>query len=253
MMQMYTTTRPDRERALHFYREMRKSNIYPTAYTYKLLMDAYGAIEPVDIDKMEETFKALQNDRSVEIQGNHFGSLINAYGCVKKDLDKAIEVFNSIPTFPRAQPVDALVFEAMVNALVAHRRTDLIPEYLAKMEAAGVRMTAYIANFLIRGYAMVGEVERARSIFESLEDPLEGMAAPNNHAPHEPSSSPVVDQSAPVYREPSTWEAMIRAELGSGNREGALDLLERLKARQYPEAVYNRISGILVDHSQVLS
>ncbi|KAF5388146.1 hypothetical protein D9615_000011 [Tricholomella constricta] len=253
MMQMYTTTKPDRERALHFYNELRNANIPPTAYTYKLLMDAYGAIEPVDVESMEQVFKALQEDRTVKIQGNHFASLINAYGCVKKDLDKAIEVFNSISTFPGAQPVDSLVFEAMINALVAHRRTDLIPEYIAKMDVAGVKMTAYISNFLIKGYAMVGDIEHARSIFESLEDPSEGMAAPNNHAPHEPSSVPVVvDQSAPVYREPSTWEAMIRAELGSGNREGALELLERLKARQYPEAVYNRISGILVDHSQVL-
>ncbi|KAG5653275.1 hypothetical protein H0H81_001339 [Sphagnurus paluster] len=253
MMQMYTTTKPDRERALYFYHELRRANIRPTAYTYKLLMDAYGAIEPVDIAAMERTFEALQKDTSVQIQGNHFASLINAYGCVQKDLDKAIAVFDSIPTFPHAQPADALVFEAMINALVAHRRTDLIPEYIAKMEAGGVHMTAYIANFLIKGYAMVGDVEQARSIFESLQDAPQGMAAPNNHAPHEPSRSPAVDPAAPVYREPSTWEAMIRAELGSGNREGALELLERLRARQYPEAVFNRISGILVDHSQVLS
>ncbi|KAF8075959.1 hypothetical protein FPV67DRAFT_1558550 [Lyophyllum atratum] len=252
MMQLYTTTKPDRERALYFYHEMRRANIHPTAHTYKLLMDAYGAIEPVDIETMERTFKTLQEDPSVQVQGNHFASLINAYGCVQKDLNKAIDVFNSIPTYPGAPPADALVFEAMINALVAHRRTDLIPGYIAKMEGAGVHMTAYIGNFLIKGYAMVGDMEQARRIFEALEDPLEGMAAPNNHAPHEPSSSPAVEQSAPVYREPSTWEAMIRAELGSGNRQGALDLLERLKARQYPEAVYNRISGILVDHSQVL-
>ncbi|RDB15624.1 Pentatricopeptide repeat-containing protein 5, mitochondrial [Hypsizygus marmoreus] len=253
MMQMYTTTKPNRERALYFYEELRKAGVAPTAYTYKLLMDAYGAIEPVDIESMERVFKSLQEDQKIAIQGNHFATLINAYGCVKRDLNKAIEVFNSIPTYSRAQPVDAVVFEALINALVAHRRTDLIPEYIEKMGRAGVHMTAYIANFLIKGYAMVGDIEQARGIFESLQDPPEGMAAPNNHAPHEPTASPVVSQLEPVYREPSTWEAMVRAELGSGNRQGALDLLERLKARQYPEAVYNRISGIMVDHSMVLS
>ena len=60
----------------------------------------------------------------------------------------------------------------------------------------------------------------------------------------------------------------MRAELGAGNREAALELLERLKERcvadfsfsdperlvdrfrrQYPEAVYNRISGVLTDYS----
>jgi len=62
---------------------------------------------------------------------------------------------------------------------------------------------------------------------------------------------------------------MVRAELGAGNRDAAVELLERLKARyvssslateifnssisrQYPEAVYNRISGVMTDHSAVI-
>ncbi|KAJ7235973.1 hypothetical protein C8J57DRAFT_1377200 [Mycena rebaudengoi] len=252
MMQLYTTTKPNRERAVFFYRQLRDANIAPTAYTYKLLMDAYGRVEPVDIPTMEQIWAALQEDTSVEIQGNHFASLINAYGCVQKDLNKAIEVFQSIPYIPRAQPRDALVFEAMINTLVAHRRTDLMPEYVAMMASEGVHMTAYIANFLIKGYADVGDMDQARSIFEGLVDPPSGIAALNNHAPHEPTSSPVIDPMEPVYREPSTWEVMVRAELGSGNRDNATMLLDRLRARCYPEAVYNRISGILIDHSSVL-
>ncbi|KAJ7442553.1 hypothetical protein B0H11DRAFT_1749070 [Mycena galericulata] len=253
MMQLYTTTKPNRDRALFYYNQLRAANIPPTAYTYKLLMDAYGRIEPVEIETMEQIWEALRTDPAVEIQGNHFASLINAYGCVQKDLDKAIAVFASIPSFPRAPPRDALVFEAMINTLVAHRRTDLMPEYISLMHSEGVHMTAYIANFLIKGYADVGDMAQARAIFESLVDPPSGIAAFNNHAPHEPSTSPVVDPMEPVYREPSTWEVMVRAELGSGNRDNATALLERLQARCYPEAVYNRISGILIDHSQVLS
>ncbi|KAJ6530432.1 hypothetical protein DFH09DRAFT_1184348 [Mycena vulgaris] len=253
MMQLYTTTKPNRDRALFFYNELRRAQVPPTAYTYKLLMDAYGRIEPVDIATMEQIWEALLQDNSVELQGNHFASLIHAYGCVQKDLDKAVSVFNSIPTFRRAPPRDALVFEAMINTLVAHRRTDLMPEYVAMMNSEGVHMTAYIANFLIKGYADVGDMDQARAIFESLVDPPSGVAALNNHAPHEPATSPVIDPLEPVYREPSTWEVMVRAELGSGNRENAHALLERLQARCYPEAVFNRISGILIDHSTVLS
>ncbi|KAF8883460.1 hypothetical protein BD779DRAFT_1747482 [Infundibulicybe gibba] len=252
MMQLYTTTKPNRERALFFYEQLRAASVAPTAHTFKLLMDAYGIIEPVDVMSMEQVFQTLQRDKSVEIQGTHFASLINAYGCVQKDLEKAIAIFDSIPSYKRAQPVDAVVFEAMINVLVAHRRTDLMPEYISKMSAAGVHMTAYIANFLLKGYSIVGDLEQARAIFESLADPPEGMAAPNNHAPHEPGNSPIVNLMEPVYREPSTWEAMVRAELGAGHRDRALQLLERLKTRKYPDAVYNRISGIMVDHSMVL-
>ncbi|TFK64720.1 hypothetical protein BDN72DRAFT_254116 [Pluteus cervinus] len=252
MMQLYTTTKPNRERALFFYEELRSVGVQPTAHTYKLLMDAYGSIEPVDIGSMERVFDELRSS-SVEIQTTHFASLINAYGCVQKDLDKALNIFASIPTYPRAQPADAIVFEAIFNVLVAHRRTDLLPEYVAKMGEAKVHMTAYVANVLIKGYSITGDLDQARGIFESLVDPPEGVAAPNNHAPHDPATVPMVDPMAPVYREPSTWEAMVRAELGAGNRTKALELLERLRARQYPEAVYNRISGIMVDHSMVLS
>jgi len=65
---------------------------------------------------------------------------------------------------------------------------------------------------------------------------------------------------------------MVRAELSIKNEQGALILLERLKERLvfnvftilsviltscfftsgFPEAVYNRISGILTDHSAVV-
>jgi len=53
---------------------------------------------------------------------------------------------------------------------------------------AGVRMTAYIANFLIKVYGNCSDLEHARFIFESLGDPPEEMAAPYNHVAHEPAS-----------------------------------------------------------------
>lgn len=152
---------------------------------------------------MEGVFKQLCDDPRVQILGQHFGSLINAYGCVQKDLDKAIEVFDSIPSYGPAL-ADAVVFEALINALVAHRRMDLMPEYISKMAAAGVHMTAYIANFLIKGYANVGDMEQARTMFESLTDPPTGVAAPNNHAPHNPSDALIVSPTEPVYREVSS-------------------------------------------------
>lgn len=254
MMQLYTHTKPDRKRVLHFYDLMKQAKIRPTAHTYKLLLDAYGTIEPVDLHQMEEVFKQLVADRNINVQGTHWAALINAYGCVAKDLNKALETFESVRTHPSTarspEPLpDALVFEALINVLVTLRRTDLIPKYTQQLLQSGIHMTAYIANVLIRGHAAAGNLDEARRVFESLLDPPVGVAAPNNHAPHEASPSSAVPADAPVYREPSTWEAMIRAELGNGNRDAAIALLERLKARQYPTAVYQRIAGIMLDDS----
>ncbi|KAJ4468280.1 hypothetical protein J3R30DRAFT_1694211 [Lentinula aciculospora] len=251
MMQLYTTTKPNKDRALFFYHEISKYGVHPTSYTYKLLMEAY-ALEPLDVPRMEAVFQELVNNHRVELQGTHFATLVNAYGCVAKDLEKALAMYNSIFRHPRKPVVDALVFEAIANVCVAHRRIDLLPQIVTKMSDVGVHMTAYIANAMIKGFAAIGDIGRARELFENLADTPEGIAALHNHAPHEPSRTVSVNPKEPVYREPSTWEAMVRAELGSGTRDRALALIERLESRKYPEAVVNRIQGIMIDHSQVL-
>jgi pentatricopeptide repeat protein len=158
---------------------------------------------------MEETFAQLVKDKSVTVQGSHWAALINAHGCVGKDLDKAIAVFNSIEKHPstltsRARLPDAVAFEALINTFVTLRHTDLVPAYLERLQQSGVHLTAYIANLLIRGYAAAGNIEEARKIFESLVDPPVGVAAPHNHAPHDSSLSPRISPNELVYREVSS-------------------------------------------------
>ncbi|KAJ7430636.1 hypothetical protein B0H11DRAFT_2210930 [Mycena galericulata] len=98
--------------------------------TYELVMDAYGRIESVEIKTMEQIWE---------------------------DLDKVVAVFSSTPAFPHAPLRDTLVFkfEAMINTLVAHHRTDPL------MHSEGVHMTACVD---------VGDMAQARAIFESLVD-----------------------------------------------------------------------------------
>jgi pentatricopeptide repeat protein len=181
---------------------------------------------------MEDVFKRLQQDRSVSVQGAHWAALINAYGCAAHDLDRALAKFDSIPA--HAQP-DAVAYEALFNAIVMHHRIDLVPRYLERMGNAGVHMTAYISNLLIKGYAAAGHLERARGIFDSMIDPPVGLAAVHNHPGHNGQDGIKHDVpipvGAPVYREPSTWEAMVRAELGAGEKERATILLDRMEDR----------------------
>jgi pentatricopeptide repeat protein len=203
------------------------------------LLDAHGTIEPIDLTSMERVFKDLEADKKVRVSGVHWASLINAYGCVSKNLDRAIQIFESVSSHPDAKYAherlpDAVTFEALVGALVVNRRMDLLPSYLTQLEASGTHMTAYIANAIIRGHAASGDLDAARTVFEGMADPPVGVAAPNNHAPHvgkQQQQQQAVSSDAPVYREPSTWEVMLRAELGGGHRENALELLERLKHR----------------------
>ncbi|KAG8688897.1 hypothetical protein FRC08_011210 [Ceratobasidium sp. 394] len=232
MMQFFVTTKPNRERCLDYYQAMLDARVAPSAHTYKLLLDCYGSIEPVDLASMEDVFQRLQHDRHVSVQGAHWAALINAYGCAAHDLDRALSTFDRIPT--HTQP-DAVAFEALFNAIVMHHRVDLVPTYLERMANAGVHMTAYISNLLIKGYAAAGQLERARGVFDAMSDPPVGLAAVHNHPGHAHAhgseSEMAVPVGAPVFREPSTWEAMVRAELGAGEKERAAVLLDRMEDR----------------------
>jgi pentatricopeptide repeat protein len=250
MMQLYVSTKPDRDRAFYYFNAMLDAGIQPSEHTYKLLLDFYGNMEPIDLKSVEEVFLRLQSDPQVQINGTHWAALITAHGCSAKDLNKALEIFESIPSHPsssRANPAlpDALVYEGLMSVLVTLQRADLLPVYLDKMVAANVRPTAYVYNLLIKGYATM-DIELARRTFEELQDPPVGVAAPNNHAG---SPTAGVSPEVAVYREPSTWEAMVRAELGYGDRERALSLVERMQSRNFPEAVVNRVRGIFLDEA----
>lgn len=177
----------------------------------QLLIDAYGTIEPVDVAAMEATFKRVESNPRIRLQGSHWAALINAYGCVMKDTDKAISVFESISSHRSSQqsptPLpDAVSYESLINVLVTRKRMDLAQKYLSRLQATGVHMTAYIANLLIKGYAADGAIEQARAIFESLADPPSGVAAPGNHVPHDSSSPPTPPVSPDLvsYREVSS-------------------------------------------------
>lgn len=158
---------------------------------------------------METVFRELEANQRVPIQGTHWASIINAWGCVQKDLKRAITIFDSIATHSSAVrssgPMpDAVTYEALVNVLVTHRRMDLVPSYIERLHASGIHLTAYIANLLIKGHAAVGDMTQARTIFESLEDPPQGMAATSNHISHSSSPSSPTPASAPCHREVST-------------------------------------------------
>lgn len=85
-------------------------------------------------------------------------------------------------------------------------------------------------------------MEAARGVFERMQDPPSGVAAAGNHPvdrhpkhQHHASSSSA-NATGPVFREPSTWETMIRCELAAGENERAVQLMKRVDARAFPDA-----------------
>ncbi|SCZ98739.1 BZ3500_MvSof-1268-A1-R1_Chr7-1g09257 [Microbotryum saponariae] len=257
MIQFYTSTKPDRARALHYYRALLNARVQPTGHTYKLLLDCYGSIDEPDFASMEDVFATLLQDPAVIVTGAHWASLIHSYGSVGKDLDKAVQIFDSIQGHAstlqsRSDLPDAVVYEALLNAFIANGRADLCENYLVEMKDRGVKMTAYVANTLIKGHAAQNNMSSARAVFDAMQDPPAGFAASGNHAVNrhpkqqqQQSSDPAA--SGPVYREPSTWETMIKVELEAGEAPRALGLMKRVEERAFPEAVVARIRKHLDD------
>ncbi|KAF8760291.1 Pentacotripeptide-repeat region of PRORP [Rhizoctonia solani] len=243
MMQFFVHTKPNRERCLDYYQAMLDARVRPSSHTYKLLLDCYGTIEPVDLNSMEDVFKRLQQDRSVSVQGAHWAALINAYGCAAHDLDRALAKFDNIPA--HAQP-DAVAYEALFNVIVMHHRVDLVPQYLERMNNAGVHMTAYIANLLIKGYATAGHLERARGVFDSMIDPPVGLAAVHNHPGHS-------GQDGIKHDVPSQLALQFTESLRPGRLWfGPSLVLARRNGRMFPVAVTSRIRSIMGDDGSLV-
>ncbi|TXT10967.1 hypothetical protein VHUM_01718 [Vanrija humicola] len=254
MMQFHLQTRPSRERVLYYYNAMRTAGVRPSAHTYKLLLDAYGTLAPIDLPSMDRVFGELCADRFVAVQGTHWASLITAFGLHNSDVDRATAIFDAIPRHPstrRGTLPEPVVWEALLNVLGQKGSLDALEQVRTRMAESGVRPTAYVHNVLINGYSRHGAIDKAREVFEAMGDSLTGVAAPNNHPALLTSSGhvkPATVTSEPsdiVYREPSTYEAMIRAELAAGNREAAEAILSRMEARRYPVAVWMKARAIL--------
>jgi pentatricopeptide repeat protein len=276
MLQFYTQTKPDRQKAMIYYEKACQRNVEHTSHTYKLLLDMYGSIAPIDVDGMRNIFGRLIADFKVEVQGNHWASLIWAYG--RQDLEKAIDIYKSIPSHvatvrqgKSGQEPDALAFEALLGVFLEHKRMDLIEESIRGREEKGYELTAYVANVVIKAFAsLVPDVglERARQVFEKMQDPPMGMAAAGNHPLQRQHVSGVQrDKSLQVggyasgaqmagferlKREPSTFEAMIRAEMEHGNLQEATALIHRMQSRGYPPIVVAHAQDILVQQPAVV-
>lgn len=243
MMQFYLQTQPNRERFLYYYSALQRARVPPSAHTYKLLLDAYATLPPIDIPAMELVFSHLIADKSVRVQGTHWASLISAYGIHAGDVKKAKEVFDKIPE--QGGNYEAVVWEAWLNVLSQQGSIEQLEEAHTKMLESGVQPTAYVYNVLINGYARAGNIGRAREVFESMGDSVTGVAAPNNHpvlltsSGHAKPSTQAAGTGV-VYREPSTYESMIRAEVTCGDKQRAAEVLQRMEERGYPTAVYMR-------------
>ncbi|KAL7796623.1 hypothetical protein V8C37DRAFT_372410 [Trichoderma ceciliae] len=216
MMQFFLTTKRDKPKVLAYYDRMMSKGIAPTSHTYKLLIDTHATLETVDMEAAEQVLEKMratgQRPESV-----HYASLIHARGCVLHDMEGARKVFDSVVE-KYLVPVNASIYQALFEAMVANHRVAETESVLAEMRSRQVELTPYIANTLIHGWAAEKKIDKAQAIYDAV---------------------------AREKREPSTYEAMTRAFLAAEQREEAKAVVGEMLTRGYPSAVVNKVLELL--------
>ena len=216
LMQFFLTTKRDSSKVLAYHERMLARGIEPTMHTYKLLIDTYATLEPINLSAAEAVLDTIRASGQAP-EAVHYASFIHAKGCVLHDMAGARQVFDEAIANPGIRP-QACLYQALFESMVANHSVAETEELLEHMSARRVTMTPYIANTLIHGWATEKNITKAKAVYESV-----GLE----------------------QREPSTYEAMTRAFLSVEGREGAMDVVHEMLSRGYPSAVSGKILELL--------
>lgn len=216
LMQFFLNTKRDKSKVLSYFERMMKKGIKPTSHSYKLIVDAHATLDPINMPAAEAVLDIIRRTGQ-EPEAVHYSSLIHAKGCVMHDIDGAKAIFESVMADPSISP-QACLYQALFEAMVSNHLVHDTEQILQEMPLKGVEMTPYIANTLIHGWTSEKNIHKAESIYFLVN---------------------------PDEREPSTYDAMIRAYLIVENRLGANSVVKEMLSRNYPSAVSSKICELL--------
>ncbi|KAI9317600.1 hypothetical protein BX666DRAFT_1856841 [Dichotomocladium elegans] len=227
MIQFYVRQQPNRERALYYFSELRRHRLTPSAHTYKLLMEAHAMIAPYAMDTAHRLLDDMFRDDTIRPQPTHYATLIYAYGTLQKDVKKADRVFAQAVETCAGDNTLETAYQAMLDTLITNNQLERAESVYEQMTRSIKKSASpYIENLLLRGYGQKGWVRKAEKLFERMSDKTSA-------------------QPGMVVREPSTYEAMVRAYLDNGMIQKAKATLDRMASHQFPEKVVAAVSALI--------
>ncbi|ANB14807.1 hypothetical protein AWJ20_2418 [Sugiyamaella lignohabitans] len=216
MLQYFVHAKQDRQSALKVYNQLRALGLKPSPHTYKLLIDMYSTIEPIDIASADKVLLTIKEDGS-EVTSQHFAALLFTRGVVKNDLAAAQEFYDVLVHERKIRP-DKVIFQALLESYVVNNKVRDTTKVLQEMIAYGVDLNAYMANILIRGWASIS-LDKSVGLFDYI---LQGNIA-----------------------EPSSYESIIRAFIFHGDFTSANNVLNLMRTNRYPEAVVQKVDTLI--------
>lgn len=216
MMQFFINTKHDSAKVLEYYNRMQSKNIQPTMHTYKLLIEAYATLDPINAVAAEEVLSTIRASGQ-QPEAAHYAALIHAKGCALHDMAGARQTFEDVLFDTSVRP-QACLYQALIESMAANHCVKDTVAVLKDMSARRVEMTPYIANALIKGWATERDITKSKSFYDSI---------------------------GREKREPSTYESMTRAFLAVEDRAGASNVVHEMLSRGYPSAVSGKILDLL--------
>ncbi|CAO3588934.1 unnamed protein product [Absidia cylindrospora] len=254
MMQFYVRQQPCRERVLEYFAELRRRHIKPSPHTYKLLMEAYASMTPYDMPTAHRMLSEMERRDRIRPQATHYATLIYAYGTLQRDVQSAERVFGEMN---KSQVVpDEAVYQAMLDTLISNddggdglERAEALYDQMLDTLANKKSTSPYIENLFIRGYGQKGLVHKAEAVFNKMTDDKSAcseeeeddtVGAPQINAANNVSSMVVI-------REPSTYEAMVRAYLDNKMIDKAKLVLDQMVQRDFPDKVLAVVADLVLE------
>ncbi|OAD81425.1 hypothetical protein PHYBLDRAFT_129689 [Phycomyces blakesleeanus NRRL 1555(-)] len=237
MMQFYVRQQPNRERVLEYFGEMRRRHIKPSVHTYKLLMEAYASMAPYDMPMAHRMLHDMERKDRLRPQATHYATLIYAYGTLQRDLKSAERVFEEMNK-AKVQ-ADEAVYQAMLDTLISNdclERAEAMYHDQDMMGSIVKSSSPYIENLFIRGYGAKKQIHKAEQMFEAMTDDRQTTNNNNNN-----------NEKVVVIREPSTFEAMVRAYLDNDMVVEAKRVLDLMVQREFPEKVVAVVADLVLD------
>ncbi|CAO3625498.1 unnamed protein product [Cunninghamella echinulata] len=239
MMQFYVRQQPNRERVLEYFAELRRRHIKPSPHTYKLLMEAYASMTPYDMVTSYRLLSEMERRDGIRASCCHYSTLIYAYGTLQRDVQSADRVFEEMCK-SKIKP-DESVYQAMLDTLISNdlleRAEKLYHQMLASIQKSS---SPYIENLFIRGYGQKGLLDKAEKMFDNMTDDKSTLLTST-------SSHHRGKKTALVIREPSTYEAMVRAYLDNNMIEKAKAVLDQMVQRDFPSKVLNAVVDLVME------
>ncbi|EPB92810.1 hypothetical protein HMPREF1544_00249 [Mucor circinelloides 1006PhL] len=230
MMQFYVRQHPNRERVLEYFSELRRRHIKPSPHSYKLLMEAYTHIAPYDMPMAHKLLSDMTRCDRLRPQATHYATLIYSYGILQRDVQSAERVFIEMKK-ANIHP-DEAVYQAMIDTLISNDALEkaevVYYQEMQKDTQLQKSGSPYIENLFIRGYGEKSQLEKAEKIFEAMSDDK-------------------TQHHVCVIREPSTFEAMIRAYLLNDQLDMAKMILDKMVKRDFPPKVVGVVADLVLE------